>query len=341
LSDRIEAHAYARAGLMGNPSDAYGGKAVAGELRGFAATVTLVPSDGIELLPGPGDRPQFGSIRALADHVHQHGFYGGLRLLTASSKAFADHCSLRGIELDERGFQMSYRSDIPRQVGLAGSSAIIVATLKALCEFYDVQINRQHLPTLALEVETRELGIPAGLMDRVVQVWGGLVSMDLRKQAMTEQGGYQCGLYEQLDSALIPPLYVAYGLDHAEPTEVTHGSLSRRYLEGDPKVLDAMAALAELVDLAVLALRERDVVRFGELMDRNFDLRQSVSDVATQHVRMIEVARQAGAPAKFAGSGGAIVGVLPDHDVHDRLEAGMSAIGCRVVVPNQNAAGAS
>jgi glucuronokinase len=54
-------------------------------------------------------------------------------------------------------------------VGLAGSSAIIVATLRCLMEFYDVDIPPEVQPSLALSVERDELKIGAGLQDRVIQ----------------------------------------------------------------------------------------------------------------------------------------------------------------------------
>jgi glucuronokinase len=170
-------------------------------------------------------------------------------------------------------------------------------------------------------------------MDRVIQVWGGLVSMDLRRHAMHDVDGYRCGRYESLDSDLLPDLYLAYGHHMAEPTEVVHGDLARRYAAGDAHVLDTMAELASLVDAAIGALRTGDAHRFGALMDRNFELRRSVSHVADGHALMVERARAAGAPAKFAGSGGAIVGVLPDAETLARLRWEMKEIGCEVLVP--------
>ena len=70
---------------------------------------------------------------------------------------------------------------------MAGSSAIIVATLRCLMEFYGVEIPRQVPPSLVLSVETEELGIAAGLQDRVVQVYEGLVYMDFARDRMEER----------------------------------------------------------------------------------------------------------------------------------------------------------
>jgi glucuronokinase len=48
---------------------------------------------------------------------------------------------------------------------------------------------------------------------------------------------------------------------------------------------------------------------------------------------MVERARRAGATAKFAGSGGAIIGTYPDQPTLHRLEAELGNIGCRVIQP--------
>src|SRR5207248_715772 len=105
-------------------------------------------------------------------------------------------CNRHAIPLHDRNFSVRYHSDIPRQVGLAGSSAIIVATLRCLMDFYEVPIPLEVQPSLALAVETEELGITAGLQDRVIQVFEGLVFMDFAPEKMREQAGFLPGSYE-------------------------------------------------------------------------------------------------------------------------------------------------
>ena len=64
------------------------------------------------------------------------------------------------------------------QTGLSGSSAIVSAALSCLLDFYKVRhlIKVEVRPNLILSAE-QELGIVAGLQDRVAQVYGGLVHM--------------------------------------------------------------------------------------------------------------------------------------------------------------------
>ena len=331
--DLLKRRAYARAGLVGNPSDGYFGKTISFALKNFWAEVVLYEWEDIEIVLSQEDRSRFRSVKELTQDVRLHGYYGGVRLVKATIKRFVEFCQRNNLTLHDRNFSVRYQSNIPRQVGLAGSSAIIVATLRALMDFYGIEIPKQVQPSLVLSVETGELGIAAGLQDRVIQIYGGLVYMDFAKEHMTEQMGLQCGVYEPLDPTLLPPLYVAYSAEDSEPTEAVHNPLRARYQAGDPAVLAAMLKFAALAALARDAIVHHDAARLATLIDENFNTRRSICQLAAKHVEMIEVARRAGASAKFAGSGGAIVGTYSDETTFARLKCDLSAIGCQVIKP--------
>ena len=60
------------------------------------------------------------------------------------------------------------------------------------------------LPTIILNTEVEELGINAGLQDRVIQVYEGCVYMDFEKNNL-DKNGY--GIYEQVNTKLLRNLY--------------------------------------------------------------------------------------------------------------------------------------
>ena len=330
----IRQRAYARAGLIGNPSDGYHGRTLSVIVRNFFAEVVLYEWEDLEIILSQDDRTRFRSIHELHHDVELHGYYGGVRLVKATIKRFLEYCRLKNFDLHGRNFSIRYQSNIPRAVGLAGSSAIIVATLRALMAFYKVEIPRDVQPSLALSVETGELNIAGGLQDRVIQVYEGLVFMDFAVEHCQTIDSLECGRYEPLDPALLPPIFVAYCSEAGEPTERTHGPLRQRYTSGEAAVVNAMQRFAEITDDARAALLAGDHGRFSELVDENFNLRHSICDLSPTHIAMIEAARRAGCSAKFAGSGGAIVGVLPDETLWSRLAEELTSIGSEVIRPD-------
>lgn len=326
----ITAHAYARAGLVGNPSDGYFGKTISIIVRNFRATVRLWESPYFEILPGSGDLGRFAGLRDFLRDLKLHGYYGGMRLIKAAIKKFNDYRLRQGIELPDRSFTISYESDIPRLVGLAGSSAIVTATMRALMQFHGIDIPRHLLPSLVLAAEKEELGIAAGLQDRVIQTYEGIVYMDFDR-AHLEKHGY--GIYEPLAPPKEPPLYIAYDPARAEVSDVPHRNLRALFEAGDPQVLAAMLKFRELTDRGRAALLAGDWDTLGQVMNANFDLRRSIMNIAPENLRMVEVARSTGASAKFCGSGGSIIGLYRDGRQYQQLSDALAAIGCTVIRP--------
>jgi glucuronokinase len=319
-----------RAALIGNPSDGYFGKTIAFTFTNFQAEVLLYQTPDMEILPSRRDHSTFDSIDHLARDVNAYGYYGGIRLLKATVKRFYDYCKANSIELDERNFTLRYHTTIPHGLGLAGSSAIITAAMRALMSFYAVQIRPPVLANIILSVETEELGIPAGLQDRVAQAYRGLVYMDFDKEIMERQG---YGHYEELDPSSLPPLYVAYRTDLAQGTEVYHSDLRYRYRKGDKDVLEAIQEWRDLTDKVRDDLRDGKAQDIGPLLDRNFDVRRAVSNVTEGNLRMVEIARSVGATAKNTGSGGAIIGTYADDAMYRKLQAELEEHEVKVLKP--------
>jgi galactokinase/mevalonate kinase-like predicted kinase len=283
--------AYARAALAGNPSDGYGGAVLAVTLPWWRASA--------EAQPAPD---------ALADPANA--------LVEATVRRFAR-------EHETGAAAVSWATEIPQRVGLGSSSALVIAILRALCELHAVELDPAELAELALAVETEDLGIVAGLQDRVVQAYGGLVFMDFYAAG----GGRR---YELLDDSLLPPLLIAWQAEAAATSGEVHGDLRARHRRGEAHVHDAMRELASSAARAREALVARDAERFAGCVDRTFDLRAELLDLDPRCVEMVNAARGAGAAANYTGSGGAIVAVCRDARHAGRVADALQALGCEV-----------
>ena len=362
--EMINTRSFARAGLLGNPSDGYFGKTLSFAFANFGVDLRLTESARMRFVPGEVDDATFDSPEKLVHDLRLFGYYGGIRMLKAVSKRFFEYCFEHGISIPRRNFTAEYKINIPRLVGLRGSSAICSAMLKALCRFYEVpildhsdiltftdsnslpssnsnisqfkhsNISRSiplaYAPTICLEAEKYELGINCGFQDRVIQMYNGLVFMDF-EQSYVEAHNH--GRYEPLDSSLLPNLYVAFDPNRAEESGKAHKKVKGLFEAGKQEVLDAMSEFADI------AQRGRDALVGGRLQDipalvnANFDLRDRIFNVAEQNRQMVMVARSAGASAKFAGSGGAIVGTYEDEAQFSLLRWRLATIGCTTLKP--------
>ncbi|KAJ1548152.1 hypothetical protein HK096_003518, partial [Nowakowskiella sp. JEL0078] len=154
----ISEKAYARIGVLGNPSDGFYGKTLGLLISNFHAKVTLIPnltkSTEIRIIPNTLTDPvYFPSLSSVFGVLSKNGVYGTQRLLVAALKTFVGYCSRLGIKLNKRGFSIS-------------------SLLRALMTYNEINheiISKPMLANIALEVETKELGIQAGLQDRVMQ----------------------------------------------------------------------------------------------------------------------------------------------------------------------------
>lgn len=303
------ARAFARAGLLGNPSDAYGGMAVAFTVSNFSARVTVSPGDHL------GDPLQIDDPRAAP-------------LLNAALTRFRDWTGTAVSPL-----RIRLQTDVPFQVGLAGSSAIIVATLRALAAARRHRLDPFDQAELALAAEVEELGLAAGPMDRAIQAYEGLLHMDFA-------GPRSPSSYTSLDPGLLPPLLIAWDPRGGQPSHAVHSDVRERWQRGDPEVRDAMARFREIVTTGTRALRSGDHQQLCDAVDANFDTRAQLFPIADRDREMIELARSCGAAAKQCGSGGACLAVLGSGVDPDTLAATFEGAGyqsCRPVIESTEA----
>ena len=327
----IKTKAFPRAALIGNPSDGYYGKTIAFVFSNYHAEVQLYESPELDLLPSLRDHSSFKSIDHLAEDVGLYGYYGGIRLLKATIKKFHEYCQHNAIKLDDRNFTIRYQTTIPNRLGLAGSSAIITACIRALKRFYGVKIDKPILANLVLAVEKEELGIDAGLQDRVAQAYNVPVHMDFDRDHMNDHG---YGIYKEMELPESLNLYIAFRTDLSEGSEILHSNLRENYENGNPAVLAAMQEWAKLTDRVHKAISQYQTDELHELLNRNFDLRSEVcSTISPKNKLMVRIAREAGASAKFTGSGGAIIGTFKDENMFEDLKTELNNQDIKIIKP--------
>src|SRR5262245_49027873 len=127
----------ARAALAGNPSDGFGGAVLAVPVPALFAQASYEPDE-------PPDPTE---------------------IVAATVSVFDRRFSTKS-----KG-RLRCSANIPLQVGLGGSSAISVACIQALADHHSVSVSPLDIARLALVVEVEEMGIAAGMQDRITQAF--------------------------------------------------------------------------------------------------------------------------------------------------------------------------
>lgn len=297
--------AHPRAALVGNPSDGYFGKTIAIAFDNFSARVNVE------------EAPAFSIAKS------------GAPLLGAALEVFSSNCLRRSAE--DIHLSMTFETDIPFKLGLGGSSAIVIACMRALADYFEIDVPPEVMAEFALVAERDLLGIPAGLQDRVVQCLGGVLYMDFDRTVVDARG---FGEYVPIDPALLPALFVAYMPEAAEGSEVTHSELRSRYDAGDRKVLTAIEEWKDLTVRVLDLLVSGKGSEIGPYLDRNFAIRRELGLASAGTIAMAEAACALGASANSAGSGGAIVGTYAGPEMFTCLVETLSELGASVIEPS-------
>lgn len=331
MRNRVEANVHARVGLLGNPGDGYGGRAIAFSLGNFSARVHVESGEGCSIESPGGVVAEFAGLAEMVRPIATREGADGERLIRAATRRFAqrfpEHVEGSGND-KRRGLRIGFESDIPREVGLSGSSAIVIACVRALLDFFGEAVSNDELAAMALAAEVEELGLAAGPMDRIIQAHEGCMWMDFAGMSRGKEP-----VHRQLDVALLPKMFVAWDPRGGQASSIVHSDVRARYERGDADVRRAMEVFPQLVDEGIAKLEANDHIGFAACVDRNFDTRASIWRLLPRDLELVAIGRERGCGVKQTGSGGAVVGVLNGGASFDEIVRDYEAAGYRAVRP--------
>jgi galactokinase/mevalonate kinase-like predicted kinase len=297
---RVVASAPARANLLGNPSDQYGGAQISCSVP-LRARVALYEAPALELAIG-------GEVRAItsaADLAPRGDLFDLARAVLRARPAGALPRARLALE-----------TEIPLQSGLAGSTALVVALVQALAAWRGGPLGLHALAEEARRIEAETMGVTCGFGDQYMAAFGGLAFLDFRDK--TPRGDVAPQPYASVEplAAHVPalPFVLAYtGVRHS--SGAVHRPIRERWLAGERAVVAGYERVATLAREGKRALLEADWKRFGALMDENHAIQRGFGGSGESNERLIAAAKSAGAlGAKLAGAGdgGTIVALVED-----------------------------
>ena len=319
----------ARVGLVGNPSDGFGGAVFATVIPSLAASLTARTSTGISLIGPAGARHHPSPLDWIED-VRTSGHVGEPRVISAALWTLVEHLERRRGRSRGLGVHLTWTTNIPRSVGLAGSSALAVGAIEATAELWGVHLDRRVIAALALSAERDVLGIAAGWQDRIVQSFRTAVLVDA--SAMDVVDGVHVPRVRSLALSARPglshlPLVVGWSEAEGSSSDDYHGPLRR----AGESLETPMTDLASLARSAFVAASAGDVIALAAAVDAGWRIREGCAPLRPDHAALVERVRAAGFSATTPGSGGAVVAVCVDEAEATRAVAILETAGCTAI----------
>jgi galactokinase/mevalonate kinase-like predicted kinase len=283
-----EASAPGRCGIIGNPSDIYGGTVVSCSVPARARC-----------------RLEFGGEERLPED---------LRLWEAGIRRFP---------LRDAPVAVHWETDIPRSSGLSGSTALLAATLSCVLASRGEHVSDPiEFSELVRDVERNDAHIVCGFQDAYMIVHGGLRRMDFAGKHPTVPG--PAGRIESIDAPL-PFLLVTTGVERL--SGAVHGPMSLRWLNGEKAVVKGIARITELGRVGAEAMSRQDWAALADLMTENQHIVADLGGSGDEIDQLIAACLRGGAlSAKLAGAGLGGTVIALTHEADD-LEAALRANG--------------
>lgn len=321
LRQTIAVSVPSRAALAGNPSDLAESQGIGAVLSmplwDFKATVALLPGRDYAVY---APRSAAHNLLERAQVLSRQGVGDWENTVDNTIATFERMLQSVGREIISIPVSVHLDTDIPRQRGMSGSSGMVIALLKALLIVHglsDHDAFRPHkLAEWALGIET-SLGITAGLQDRVLQCYAGAVEdmdalfMDFSRKA------HDGSNYRPISCSSALPRMALVLSSQPSHSGSAHAAVKAKIETGDHQVLRDMQALAQYACDAAEALASGDWSKVGELMAANAAARLKIygaESLGPVNMKLMDACQNAGCPANFTGSGGAMIALLPEGD---------------------------
>jgi len=289
VKSMIKVTAPGRVGIIGSPTDGYGGTMIACSIKN-RAQVMIQESDQLIIENSFGKR----ILKWRNDFSNQGDCFDVVRAV------------LRFFKLYDMKAKISITTNIPAQAGLAGSAAVLSGVLSAVVSYAGFHYQKYQLAVLNRIIGLRYLKCNCGCLDAYMTTFGGLNYLDFRgKEYYKDLDNEIYATVEPLGNFVgeLPFIVVHTGTKHHSGK--FHKPPRERWLEGEKDVVNAYTEIAHLAREGKKALLDGDWEQLAYLMNKNHEIQDKLTDSVEQNNYMIKVAKENGAlAAKLVGDGG-------------------------------------
>ena len=198
------------------------------------------------------------------------------------------------------GFHLVAEANVPAGAGLGGSSALAIACIGALNRLVGNRYEERKFVTLAANIESTVIKVPAGFQDYYPPMFGGVSCVHFKADGIER---------EKLDintDELEKRIAICYT---GEPrmSGINNWEIYKRHIDGDPELFELFDNIRDSARNLRDALVADDWDRVAEVMKQAYPVRKRLAPTITtpQMDMLVDKALANGAEAaKVCGAGG-------------------------------------
>lgn len=200
----------------------------------------------------------------------------------------------------DNGIELIHFCDTPGSSGTGSSSTFLVGLIKTIAAFKKIYMSKADIAAKAIHIEQNVLRECVGYQDSVWAAYGGLNYIKFVKGEQPAVRPIPCSKNFLLELQLGTVLFFTGVKRQAH-------EVAASYAQNFKGKEDTQNALYALADQGIESLHKENLVEFGELLDKNWQLKRSLSaNISSNAIDDIyNRAKEAGAiGGKITGAGG-------------------------------------
>lgn len=212
--------------------------------------------------------------------------------------------SLKLLEINTKGLEMTSMADIPAGTGLGSSGSFTTALLKAFHAYKKDLIHPKELAEQACDIEINKLGEPIGKQDQYIAAYGGITCFEFNKNGSVDAYPLKINketLYDLEDNLLL--FFTGYSRSASSILKEQNDKSTKNNQE----MIENLHFVKDIGLKSKDALEKGDLFKFGELMNIHWEHKKKRSNLMS-NIKINEwydlAIRNGAVGGKLIGAGG-------------------------------------
>lgn len=198
------------------------------------------------------------------------------------------------------GFHLTANSEVPAGAGMGGSSALAIACMGALNRLVGNRYEERKFITIAANIETTVIRVPAGFQDYYSSLYGSTSCVHFRAEGIQREA-------LRIDETKLQNRIAICYTGEPRLSGTNNWEILKRHIDGDPELFELFNGIRDSAQHMRAALLADDWSAVSETMRAAYPNRKRLAPGVTtpQMERLVETALANGAEAaKVCGAGG-------------------------------------